>query len=68
MPEVEARGRLSIRSDFSSMEQKFQRRGGKTQSRNTGKWNSLSLFPSVAHGILSLLSVVGCCLTSYSQI
>lgn len=40
-------------SDFSSVEQKFQRRGGKTiLSRSSGKWDSLSLFPSVAHGMV----------------
>lgn len=61
-PEAEARGTLSVRTEiewFSSMEWKFQRRGGKTELyRSTGKWDPLSLFPTLAHGSLYLLLVI----------
>lgn len=35
---------------------------------SNGKWDSLSLFPSLGHGVLYLLLIIFCYLTNYPQI
>lgn len=34
---------------------------------SNGKWDSLSLFPSLGHGVLYLLLIIFCYLTNYPQ-